>query len=129
METAAAIRRPSPSATEVRRLVISGNLGPNSFIFPDPNGGLDVTQTINWVVMNELVSLPGWVATNFHMMSLLPQGEVTLSVSGRLTFVVQTTQQVPDPGALTLTGLGLVAMAAARQRRRQQPLQPANRLR
>ena len=102
-------------------LTISDFLGTDTVIFPDRNGGVDVTQTINWGAIDVYSDPFRGAEARFVLQNGNSPNVVSQFYFGALTSVRVSTHQVPEPGALALAGLALAAMALTRRRQHQLP--------
>jgi hypothetical protein len=87
---------------------VSDALGTSSSIFADPNGGLNLTQEINWFASGAI--------PRFEV--LVGHGEdPSLYKSGTILTMAVSTVPEPSSFALALAGLGLLGFARLAQRR------------
>ncbi|HEY6514453.1 MAG TPA: hypothetical protein VI032_20925 [Burkholderiaceae bacterium] len=96
-------------------LTVSDSLGAASEIFSDPNGGLDLWQTINWMAQGANAYV---VAYEFDGQS----GTYTSYQEARFDSIV--TRAVPEPDSLALAAvalLGVVGVASPRRAKRRWP--------
>jgi hypothetical protein len=90
---------------------IIDQLGPDTNIFKNPAGGLDINQEIDWRAEGAYTVFQAYDTD-------LSTGQPLLLQEGYLTSVIVSNMSVPEPPTLALAGMALIWLVRGRRYRR-----------